>query len=205
MHTGARRLPASRALVLAGLTAGLLGVSACSSPQSPPSVPSVTTTVTVTSTATASPEASSESPTPTQAPSTSALDPPVRSVDPESYRGQDRNDGYFFTSPSGNLSCGILDGGVTGCQAWSLVANLPECDKPQTNSSPAIEFTRGQQASGFCLSEGAFFSEALILEYGREIHVAGITCSSELTGVTCIEESTGLGFTAARAGFTPIG
>ncbi len=119
-----------------------------------------------------------------------------------------RDDGYFFISPSTNLACGFLtDSGrqLTGCQAWVRVANLPDCDDPQGASSPAISFRKGQRATGYCLSEGVFSAETKILQYGHRIKVGGITCTSQRTGVTCLDDATGRGFSAARAGFTPIG
>lgn len=96
-------------------------------------------------------------------------------------------------------------GEATGCQAWSLVDNLPECDAPTGASSPAIEFLRGRPAEGYCLSDGVFSAEATVLEYGQQLTVDGVTCISRETGVTCLDESSGLGFTAARSGFFPFG
>lgn len=199
------------ALFLVILTAGTLASSACTPNQVQPNVAQATPTVTATATVTttASPDPALQSPALTDIPSltdtpSSPPEPSITSVDLEQYRGQDRNDGYFFVSPSGNLACGILHSGVTGCQAWSLVANLPECDNPLGNSSPAIEFARGQRATGFCLTDGAFVGSSRTLEYDTQIRASGFTCVSQTTGVTCIDDLTGLGFIAARAGFIPI-
>lgn len=127
-------------------------------------------------------------------------------VDPVDFRGPDGYDGYFFISPSGNLSCGVWDWepALAGCQSWSLVENLPECDDPLGGSSPAIVFFQGQPADAYCSTQGMFWADAPVLEYGQQLSVAGVTCTSRATGVTCVDENTGSGFTAARAGFVPL-
>lgn len=136
----------------------------------------------------------------------SGREEPFFKVAPVDFRGPDGYDGYFFISPSGNLSCGVWDWdpALAGCQSWSLVENLPECDDPLGASSPAIEFFEGQPADAYCSAEGMFWAEAPVLEYGQQLRVAGVTCTSRATGVTCLDENTGSGFTAARAGFVPF-
>lgn len=197
----------------------ILLLSACSTTQ--PESPSPQTTITLTATA-AQPSdvgTGTESSTPASAPDFTASSQASKadgeekdeelltSVEPEDFRGTDGYDGgFFFLSPSRNLSCGIwLEVGLTGCQSWSLVENLPECDDPMGGSSPAIEFFRDRPADSYCSREGMFWAEARVLQYGERLSVDGVTCMARNTGVTCVEDASGFGFSAAKAGFHPIG
>jgi hypothetical protein len=159
------------------------------------------------------PSASQATLKPTSSPTKAVpTDPPsaatVTDVDPRRYRDPNRDDGYFFVSPSKNLACGFVDDGegiLTGCQAWVRVANLPACDDPEGASSPAIDFRKGSRASGYCLNEGVFSADTEVLQYGQRITVGGVACISLRTGVTCTDKVSGRGFRAARAGFVPVG
>lgn len=123
----------------------------------------------------------------------------------EDFRGLDQ-EGYFFTSPSGNLLCGFHEFGLVGCQAQSPVANLPACDDPMATSGPEISMYPSGQASANCSSEGVFVdSAARVLHYGQHLTVGAITCSSTETGVHCTNELSGAGFSASKQGFTPHG
>lgn len=119
--------------------------------------------------------------------------------------------GYFFTSPSGNLSCGFyLEVGgridMVGCQAWSVVANLPDCDDPNRGSSPIVSLDTSGEVDTSCTSEGVFSATtAPVLNYGEQLTVAGFTCHSREVGITCVDNRTGEGFTASRARFGAIG
>jgi hypothetical protein len=129
-------------------------------------------------------------------------------VDPNLYRGGASADGYFFVSPSKNLACGFVtvqEGQLTGCQASITVANLPDCNAPQVNSAPAIDFLVGRKAAGYCISQGAFNSGTRVLQYGEQITVGGVTCTSRRTGVSCLDRQSGRGFSASREAFQPIG
>jgi hypothetical protein len=129
-------------------------------------------------------------------------------VEPSQYRDLYGAPGYFFVSPSRNLSCGFVPtqgGQLTGCQAWVKVANFPPCDAPMSDASPAISFQKGKRATAYCLNQGVFAADTKVLAYGQRITVGGVTCTSRRTGVTCIDQQTGHGFTAAREAFTPVG
>jgi len=116
-------------------------------------------------------------------------------------------EGYFFVSPSKNLWCGfitVLDGLVTGCQAAVTVNNLPDCDAPMITSSPAIQIQTGQPVAGYCLSQGVFNAGKRVLQYGEQITVGAVTCTSRRSGITCVERPSGRGFKASREAFLPI-
>lgn len=191
----------------------LLVLAGCSTGPAQPPAPRPVVTVTVTAGQSSASSSASITPTSHSPAKTATADPTsddaaVTDVDPSRFVDPNRTDGYFFVSPSRNLSCGIVkDGGrlLTGCQAWVKVANLPACNDPQGASSPVIEFRKGARASGYCLNEGVFSAETDVLEYGQRITVGGVACTSLRTGVTCVDTATGRGFRAARAGFVSIG
>lgn len=196
--------------ILLSTAVGFLALAGCSPVQAPDNSQQPTATIAPTVSA---PQGSAPPPvTPRQATSSGVV-PTVDhevliDVDPNQYRDPNRPDGYFFMSPSKNLSCGFVttvEGQLTGCQAWVRVANLPKCDAPQSNSSPAIDFQKGKAAAGYCLSQGVFSAETKVLKYGDQITVGGVTCTSRPTGMTCTDKQSGRGFKASREGFLPIG
>lgn len=171
----------------------LMALTGCSIVFEGGSGPSATVTVTATGEA-------SESPSPSV--SVSPRNP--GEVDPQ-YFALDGG-GYGFSSPSGNLHCSIKPPNETtvlvGCMSDSPVANLAECEIPNTDGGPLITLVAGRGAEPGCGSEG--FAGGRVLEYGEKLRVEGATCASENTGITCVEDATGLGFKAARAGFQPV-
>jgi len=196
--------------VLLIITAAILALAGCSALHTPGSTPQPIATSTVTVSAPQASASPSEAPpaTTTVGVVPSVDDEVLVDVDPDKYRSAPPVDGYFFVSPGMNLACGFvpfLDGQLTGCQALVKVANLPECDAPQSNSSPAIDFQTGKMAAGHCLSQGVFNSGSRVLQYGGQITVGGVTCTSRRTGVTCIDRPSGRGFKASREAFLPIG
>lgn len=103
-----RRVRWSPLLVAIGL-----GLSACTANGDPSDAPPPTVIVTTTVTHSPASMASTAVPSPDTSVNVAATESAVENlqqVDPELYFGTDpgRDDGYFFESPSGNLSCGIL-------------------------------------------------------------------------------------------------
>ncbi|MCW4465857.1 hypothetical protein OK351_10105 [Glutamicibacter sp. MNS18] len=131
---------------------------------------------------------------------------PWVSVDPTPFLSDSGN--HYFTSPSGNLYCGILHDGtqlLAGCQALSIVGNLPECDDPMVLSGPMISLVDDGTVGAGCTSEGVYVGEAgKVLGYGERITVGAIRCSSLEDGVTCEDLEKGAKFLASRAAFTQI-
>lgn len=176
----------------------------------PAPVPTVTVTVEATVTVTVEAEQ-----TPSQDLTLESSSPEVpeeeelREVDSERFRSDGFSDRYSFVSPSGNLECaisGMEDVPIAGCQAWSLVDNLPDCDDPMATSSPAIDFYRGEPAEAYCISDGAFVAySGQTLQHGEQLRVRGVTCTSRHSGVECRDDRSGRGFVAAKAGFVAVG
>lgn len=153
---------------------------------------------------------------------------PFSVVNAEDYRSESGG-GYFFTSPSGNLLCGILNdypkpppNNVTavGCEAKSVVANLPRCDDPKGNA-PTISLTSAGAIEPGCTNQGIYVLPdpkvptgtsaemqasvyTRVLQYGEEIHVGTFSCQSQEKGITCREARTGHAFLASREEFAQI-
>lgn len=112
--------------------------------------------------------------------------------------------GYVaFTSPSGNILCGIFEGDFPGarCDMSSLTPSYTrrpaDCDLEWGSSF----FIGSGEAKGEVACVGDIVAnpeDATVLPYGRSVNLAGITCRSEKTGVTCTNAS-GHGFTLSKA------
>lgn len=206
-HT--QRRGCSILLILATVSGPLAGCSTQHVPDpTTVSTPMITTSATPVQTpaATASPSPSQD--TPSSVVSAVVSNEVLTDVDPSQYRDLQYGAGYFFMSPSRNLSCGFLPpqlDSTTGCQAWVKVANFPPCDAKMSAATPAISFEKGKRATAYCLNQGVFSAGTKVLAYGQRLTVNGVTCTSRRTGVTCIDQQTGHGFTAAREAFTPVG
>lgn len=186
--------------------------SGCSAPeQSPPTI-EVTETVVVTQPGTvgtpdskSSTEANVLSTTtpPTVEPSFAPLTP----VDADGFLGLTPGN-YYFSSPSGNLYCGIFGDGTQllgGCQSQTVVRNLPECDDPMRLSGPMISLIRGGGVDAGCTSEGVYVDEvANVLEYGQRLTIGTTTCGSFKAGVRCKNSKTGAEFMASRNSFSEV-
>lgn len=132
--------------------------------------------------------------------------PRLVSVDPAAFLTNSGN--HHFISPSGNLYCGIMHDRtqlLAGCQAQSIVGNLPQCDDPMVLSGPMIALVDDGTVGAGCTSEGVFVgAEGKVLGYGQRITVGAIRCSSLENGITCEDLDTGAAFIASRAIFAQI-
>ena len=204
-----RSVLGTRGAVLAGLASVLLILGGCSGTSESPSATGGTASESAAPTEGTSSQSAATAGGSATASSTGASGEKLTDVSPSDYRSTVGDGGYFFVSPSGNLSCGFIavDGEQsTGCQAWVIVSNLPKCNDPQGTSSPMISFTKGSAATADCSSQGIFGADqAKVLQYGQRITVGGVACTSRQSGVTCVETATGRGFKAAREGFAPVG
>lgn len=98
---------------------------------------------------------------------------------------------YNFTTPSGNVQCGIWAGGSpagqVGCQAETSVA--PAEGRTCTNAANdkyAVRVNEGG-AQHICTTQGIYTAnEPRVLEYGQVLSAVGVVCESdEMFGVTC--------------------
>ena len=177
----------------ASTTAG--NTTSSSSATTSASAPSASTTSATTTSASSAQPTSSGTPSASNTSSKPALppDPPIVMVDAAQFRSAD---GYYFTSPSGNLRCGYTADFV-GCQAVIVVSNLLQCNRPAVDKAPIVTYntTRGVRAE--CTNQGIFIREnAKVLPYDHGVRLGPYVCISMKTNVRCIKGQAG--FTASK-------
>ncbi|MBY6539580.1 hypothetical protein HQ325_12935 [Rhodococcus sp. BP-349] len=210
----------TRAAVAAALVAGAAVLGACSAPEQPTSataVPAPAETSVVTPTSVVAPTgtpvtAPSEPPTDAAADQPDAEEQPVDqspstvspadalprpgsqevSVDTELFRDSGgAGEGYYFRTPSGNVSCGLFPNGTSvgflGCQAVSSVA--PDEGEVCSNG-PASKYAVRVESTGpihYCTNQGYFTGSENIrtLQYGEVINTGQSFCVSREDGVAC--------------------
>lgn len=112
---------------------------------------------------------------------------------------------YYFTSPSGNLYCGYHPEQAVlgvGCQAAVLVANMPECNDPDS-LAPGVTIPLGddEPVKAHCFNQGVYVGEERkVLPYGSALEVDGFRCESTTQHMACRHVASGRGFTIAREG-----
>ncbi|KZF09231.1 MULTISPECIES: hypothetical protein [unclassified Rhodococcus (in: high G+C Gram-positive bacteria)] len=118
-------------------------------------------------------------------------------VDPVTFRtGSDK---YNFTSPTGNIHCGIWDAdgpeGRVGCQAVDGRNHFdgPQCSNAE-NDKVAVRVTAAGSES-MCTTQGIYVdANAPILEFGQVLSVEDVVCRSGPDDI--------IGCTAPTGGFT---
>jgi hypothetical protein len=113
-------------------------------------------------------------------------------VDPEPFANAGADgDGYFFTSPTGNIACAIYpapsSAGPVGCQAVTSVAPVdgPVCSNADNDKYAVRIETTG--AVHTCTTQGIYTaSDAVVLEYGETLTVGDATCVSREDGISCL-------------------
>ena len=114
------------------------------------------------------------------------------SVDPELFRDSGgAGEGYYFRSPSGNVSCGLFPEGTSvgflGCQAVSSVA--PDEGEVCTNGATSKYAVRVESTGPvhYCTNQGYFTGSENIrtLQYGEVINTGQSFCVSREDGVAC--------------------
>ncbi|MEV6767206.1 hypothetical protein AB0N05_01090 [Nocardia sp. NPDC051030] len=137
---------------------------------------------------------------------------PGTEADPTIYRqstGGAGVAGYFFTSPSGNFHCAILDKPIpfagenaieAGCQGQAAVPQgKQECAK---NGQAMPGFALGVAGPLYgCLGDGGAFyggTDDPALPYGSYLKIRNYKCSSREVGVTCTLETSGVSFFVSK-------
>ncbi len=202
--------------VLLVLMMGFVGLAGCGknpattrASETTASAPTTTTPTTATPTptvqpATTGPPATTVAPTaPQPATTTPPTSPPPQATaapraGPEYFSNEYGSSIAAFTSPSGNISCGILDGNA-GClvfdNSWDVPPPDEYCDATWGGS---VEVENGP---GRLTCVGGLLADGPALPYGYEIEHGPILCRSDETGVTCDNLTTGHGFKVNRASF----
>ncbi|RXZ67008.1 DUF6636 domain-containing protein [Agromyces albus] len=133
-------------------------------------------------------------------------------VDAAPFATQELGDGVVFTSPSGDLRCGIVTSDVEylwGCRIeekeWEFPSDDPAdyCYDAQVPCGWGIEATGDGETHPRKRGDVAFESEyrvdTPVLEHGTSIEYGGITCVSEPEGMTCENSASGHGFTISAS------
>lgn len=113
------------------------------------------------------------------------------------------DDYIVFQSPTGNIQCGLYvgaDGADVRCDLRQMTGQTyfhrPAGCEFDWGSSFAVDSTgKGYLA---CVSDAVGDENGLVLDYGEQLSLGGITCTSEQSGMTCTNDG-GHGFTVAKA------
>ncbi|OZF50899.1 hypothetical protein CH293_15390 [Rhodococcus sp. 14-2470-1b] len=98
---------------------------------------------------------------------------------------------YNFTTPSGNVQCGIWAGGSpagqVGCQAQTSVAPFEGRTCTNAENDKYAVRVNDVGAQHICTTQGIYTAdEPRVLEYGQVLSAVGVVCESdEMFGVTC--------------------
>lgn len=107
-----------------------------------------------------------------------------------------------FRSPSGNIQCAIFGGDYAGVRC-----DMSELTQTYKTPPADCEFDWGASfgvdpgsRKGYlaCVSDAIADPSGVVLGYGEQLTLAGITCTSETTGITCTNPA-GHGFSIAKA------
>ncbi|KAA0024250.1 hypothetical protein [Antrihabitans cavernicola] len=132
----------------------------------------------------------------------------AETVDPAGFYGDSASGpGYFFQSPTGNVTCGMGFDNVnigTGCQAKVSVPSTTGVTCLNGGNSVYSNSLISGAAVSRCVNQpfyvgGSGTGENLggrVLEYGQSISMRGSTCTSTVSGITC--SGGDFGFTLAR-------
>ncbi len=119
---------------------------------------------------------------------------------------------YYFRSPSGNLSCGYYPDQPElglGCQAAVVVANMPECNDPDSLAASVTISLDARPVVAQCVNQGFYVGErGKVLPYGSALEIDGFRCESTTAHIACYQLESKRGFTIAKEGIDvhrPIG
>lgn len=191
-------------LACAALAATLLLVGGCGTDSAAPSAPSTTPSATspappsAPAPATPPPSTSVAATTASVTTTTTAASRSATPADPASFPGTVTTTG--FTLPSQNISCGFSsrDGGDVLCQ----VEKFGYTPSPAGDCygggfwGNAVQLTAGGVRF---VCAGGVESGGPTLDYGRQLTVGSVVCTSGEADLTCKDAATGHGFSLARS------
>jgi hypothetical protein len=125
-------------------------------------------------------------------------------VNPNDYRlAGSPNEVYYFSSPSKNFSCGIINLQLSaGCHGKTSPVP-PRPDRCSTHISWGSGlFVDSNGKTDFICTGGVIYSNGFgredpVLPYGRSLTAGDFTCVSKETGIRCTHKPTGHGFRIA--------
>jgi hypothetical protein len=138
-----------------------------------------------------------------QQPGQTSAEPIQIAVDPAGYRFDHSEELYYFRSPSGKFSCGIVTSPISaGCHGrTSPVPPRPESCPPQISWAGGMSVSRDGK-TGFICTGGVIYANGFggtdpVLPYGHSLTVLGFSCTSAPSGISCTHLTTGHGFRIA--------
>jgi hypothetical protein len=111
-------------------------------------------------------------------------------------------DSQNFQSPSGNIACNMIAGGVA-CDISYFTYQPPpppECGKHFPWGS-RFTLTPGKPSAIECHSDSLRVPGEPTLDYGQTISAGTLTCDSETSGIKCTDTSSGHFFQVSRDAF----
>jgi hypothetical protein len=113
------------------------------------------------------------------------------------------DDVYSFSSPSGNIVCGISAESVTCDIGDHTYTPPPRPDICQGGWADRINLSADGPAPGFgrCHTDTAIRPGLPILNYGDSVQRGSIVCSSAFDGITCATSATGHSFRISRESY----
>lgn len=132
--------------------------------------------------------------------------PGATPVDASAYVVSGLHDGPEWISPSGNLYCRIQSNAdsTASCVANEHSWEYPPCTEEVCSAYTGI--TPEGEVAVFRRGGAEFANEvgygAAVLEYGRSIAFAGVTCVSTEDGMVCEDDTTRHGFLISRSEHT---
>ncbi|MFE3291885.1 DUF6636 domain-containing protein [Rhodococcus sp. NPDC059234] len=180
-------------LIGAAAVAVLVACGTSGADESAPATTVAATTTTAAPTTTVAPTTTTAVTT-TAAPSTTTPTPTVE---------YHRNEAVYFTSPSGDFQCGIIELPTrteAGCQG-------PTTPIPPRPGNCIVDWGSGIRVTGagrgeFLCAGGLVYTSGgatadRVLPVGQKVNSFGFTCQSRADGVTCTKDETGHGFRIA--------
>ena len=187
----------SAVVVLAGCSPG--SPSGPSSSVGPTAAPTITTAT------------STPSPTPPAEPQTPAdLLAYIQAGSPVSLAAYGGSPIASFSTPSGNISCGVFgpSSAAAVCfideNSWpSVTAQM--CNDHGDWTDRFLSTSSGGVRRGACMSQQPFPMPGNVLPYGSTISNGSVACRSESAFLACAHPASGNGFVIARAVFHTYG
>jgi hypothetical protein len=151
------------------------------------------------------------SPTPPPEPQTSAdLLAYIQAGSPVSLAAYGGSPVASFSTPSGNISCGLFGSTIAAAlcfinqNSWPSVA-AQTCSAFGDWTDRSLNASSGGVRRGDCFSEQPFTMPGNVLPYGSKISNGSVACRSESAFLACAHLASGNGFVISKAIFHTYG
>lgn len=149
----------------------------------------------------------SQSPSPsTSAPATTEPSDDADDPEPSPTLEIDPAEATVVASPTGNITCAIVPGGVR-CEIASLAEEPAVAEGCEGTVGHVVELTSAGVSTPCVPTDetpAPAGPDVAVLPYGETSEVNNFVCESTETGMRCTDSTTGDGFVLARAGVTTV-